>query len=302
MALDEVLAGKAVTTPKTDVAGCLIARAIKPKETGTVTYSKDVSRILQKNCQECHRPGQVGPMPLLTYEDALAWSDTIREVVEEKRMPPWHADPKHGKFANDRSLSKEDRDTLLAWIEQGCPKGDAKDLPPERTFAKGWTIGKPDVVFTMPEAFAVPAKADSNGIRYQYFMVPTELRRRTAGCRRRRRNPGSREVVHHIIVYVGQEGPKARRRQSARRHRQRLPGRLRARRHAGGLRAGHGQEAAQGRGPRLPDALHARRRRAHGPLVGRPDLRQGAAQARGPHARHRAAALAHPAGGATTTR
>src|SRR5262249_14205232 len=91
IALDEVLGGRPVSVARTDVAGCLIARATKPKTDGAVTYAKQVSRILQQNCQECHRPGQIGPMALLTYDDAVSWADTIREVVSESRMPPWHA-------------------------------------------------------------------------------------------------------------------------------------------------------------------------------------------------------------------
>src|SRR5262249_42776776 len=147
-ALEEVLSGKAVSVPRTEAPGCLISRALEPSREGTVTYTKHVSRILQKNCQECHRPEQVGPMPLLTYDDAVAWSGMIQEVVTERRMPPWHADPKHGRFSNDRSLSEADRKTLLSWIEQGCPRGEAKDAPPPRTFASGWSIGKPDVVLS----------------------------------------------------------------------------------------------------------------------------------------------------------
>src|SRR5262249_7317078 len=176
VALEEVLGGKPVSVAATAVSGCLIARARKPKAGGKVTYARHVSRILQKNCQECHRPRQVGPMALLTYEDALAWSGTIKEVVEERRMPPRHADPKHRKFSNDRSLSKEDRATLLSWVEQGCPKGDRRDLPPPRVFPEGWTIGKPDMVIRMPTEYTVPAKAGPRGIRYQYFSVPTRFK------------------------------------------------------------------------------------------------------------------------------
>ena len=83
-------------------------------------------------------------------------------------MPPWHADPRHGKFANDRRLTPEERDTLLAWVEQGCPKGDDKDLPPPAQFAEGWTIGKPDVVFAMAEEFEVPA---TGVLPYKHFVV-----------------------------------------------------------------------------------------------------------------------------------
>ena len=91
-ALDEVLAGKAVSVPKTEVAGCFINRVAVPKTEGAVTYAKHVSRIVQNHCQECHRPGQIGPMPFLSYDDVTAWADTIREVVNDQRMPPWHAD------------------------------------------------------------------------------------------------------------------------------------------------------------------------------------------------------------------
>jgi peroxiredoxin len=201
LALDEALAGKAVSTPLTDAPGCLIARVKTPKESGTITFTKHVSRILQNRCQECHRAGEVGPMPLLTYEDALSWQEMIEEVVSEGRMPPWNADPKHGKFANDRSLTKEEKDTLLGWIKQGCPKGDDKDLPPAREFVKGWSIGKPDAVFEMDKEFTVPADGGAKGVRYQYFRVPTNFSEdrwvQAAECR-----AGAREVVHHIIVYV----------------------------------------------------------------------------------------------------
>jgi peroxiredoxin/mono/diheme cytochrome c family protein len=204
-ALDAVLAGKPVAHPLTAVAGCPLARTIKPKAEGSVTYTKDVAKILQKNCQECHRPDQVGPMSLLTYEDALGWAESIREVVRERRMPPWYADPKHGTFSNDRRLSKEDRDTLLAWIAQDCPKGDPRDLPPAREFPRGWSIGKPDVVFSMPKEFNVPAKGGKNGIRYQNFVVDTNFDE-DRWVQAVEARPGNRAVVHHIIVYVMKPG------------------------------------------------------------------------------------------------
>jgi peroxiredoxin len=206
-ALDEVLAGKAVSVPVTQVEGCFIARAVRPRTDGTITYTRHVARILQKNCQECHRPKQIGPMSLLTYEDAVDWSATIREVVAQKRMPPWHADPEHGRFANDRSLSKEERDTLLTWIDNGMAKGDEKDLPPPAEFAEGWRIGKPDVVFEMPIPYTVPSKKDKRSIRYQYFPVKasfTEDRWIQAAEAR----PGNPKVVHHIIVYIVNPGQK----------------------------------------------------------------------------------------------
>jgi peroxiredoxin len=204
-AIDEVLAGKPVSQRSTQAAGCFIARAVKAKADGSITFSKGVSRVLQKNCQECHRPGQVGPMPLLTYEDAVAWSDTIREAVEQKRMPPWLADPHFGKFQNDRSLPDADRATLLGWIEQGCPKGDSTDLPPPREFAEGLTIGKPDVVFTMPDEFTVPATVDEKGLEYQYFVVRTKFDE-DKWIQAAEAKPGNKAVVHHIIVFVVKPG------------------------------------------------------------------------------------------------
>jgi peroxiredoxin len=200
-ALDAVLAGKGVAQPKTQVAGCIIARAPAPRAGGTVTYSKDVARVVQQHCQECHRPGQIGPMPLLTYDDVSSWAQMIREVIEEKRMPPWHADPKHGKFRNDRSLPAADRTTLLTWIEQGCPRGDDKETPAPRKFSAGWTIGKPDAVFTMPKAFTVPAKAPRNGIPYKYFLVPTHFDH-DVWVQAVEAKPGNRAVVHHILAYI----------------------------------------------------------------------------------------------------
>jgi peroxiredoxin len=201
-ALDEVLAGKQVTQPKTAAPGCIITRAPAPKKDTTVTYAKEVSRIVQKHCQECHRPGQIGPMPLLTYDDVSSWAGMIKEVVQEKRMPPWHADPKHGKFSNDRSLSAEERETLLTWIKQGCPRGNDNDQPPPRQFAEGWGIGKPDVVFTMPKEYKVPARGGKNGIPYQYFLVKTEFPE-DKWIQAVEAKPGNPAVVHHILVHSG---------------------------------------------------------------------------------------------------
>jgi peroxiredoxin len=207
IALDEILAGKPVTQPATTVAGCYISRAIKPKGDGDITYSKQVARIIQNRCQDCHRPGRIGPMSLLTYEDASAWADTIREVVQEGRMPPWFADPQYGKFSNDRRLSPEERGTLLAWIDQGCPKGDDRDLPSPRDFVPGWTIGKPDVVLCMEQEFEVPATAPKTGIPYKYFTVETHFTE-DKWVQRAQAVEGNRSVVHHIVVFIVAPGQK----------------------------------------------------------------------------------------------
>jgi hypothetical protein len=116
-------------------------------------------------------------------------------------MPPWHADPRHGKFANDRSLSKQDREMLLAWLDNGKPRGDDKDLPAPRTFPEGWTIGKPDAVFTMPKAFEVPAETPRGGVAYRYFTVQTDFTE-DRWIERAEAKPDALPVVHHIVVFI----------------------------------------------------------------------------------------------------
>ncbi len=200
-ALKEVLAGKKVTLAKTPVAGCVIARKAAPKKDGPVTFNKEVSRILQKNCQDCHRPGQIGPMSLLTYDDASAWAETIKEVVTDKRMPPWFADPRIGHFSNDRSLPAKEREALLAWIDQGMPKGNNQDLPPPRVFPEVWKIGKPDLIVRMPAEFEVPAQMPKFGVPYKHFVVQTDFDE-DRWVEKAEAKPGAAAVVHHIIAFV----------------------------------------------------------------------------------------------------
>ncbi len=204
-ALDEVLAGKPVSVARTQVAGCRIARLKTTAATGKITYTNQIARLFQKNCQECHRPGEIGPFALMNYREAKGWADMIRETVGNGRMPPWYADPHYSKFANDRRLSKEDKETLLAWIDQGCPQGDDKDLPAPKQWHEGWWIGKPDVVITMKEDFSVPADGGKAGVPYKYFTVPTNFTEdkwiQAAEVR-----PGNRAVVHHIIAFVTEHG------------------------------------------------------------------------------------------------
>jgi peroxiredoxin/mono/diheme cytochrome c family protein len=201
-ALDELLAVKPIRTPTTEVSGCLITRPKKPRVEAQVTYAKHVSRILQKRCQECHRPGEIGPFSLLTYDDTKGWADTIREVVQEERMPPWHPDPRFGHFSNDRRLSREEADVLVAWTEQGCPKGDEKDLPAPASFVEGWKIGKPDAIFSMNEEFKVPA---AGVLPYKMFVVDPGFKE-DRWIQAAEARPGNRAVVHHVLVYILEDG------------------------------------------------------------------------------------------------
>src|SRR5260370_20333871 len=134
------------------------------------TFSKDVAPILYKNCTTCHRPGEIAPMSLLTFKDARPWVKSIGTQVEKGAMPPWHADPSHGEFLNDRRLSSAEEDTILRWVNAGAPEGDPADLPAPPTYAQGWAIGEPDAVFAMLEDYPLPA---TGTVAYQYFEVPT---------------------------------------------------------------------------------------------------------------------------------
>jgi len=168
---------------------------------GKVTFNRDVLPILQKNCQVCHRPGEIGPMSLLNYESTRPWAKAIRAAVISRRMPPWFADRKVGHFANDRRLSDADVSTLAAWADSGALEGDAKDKPAPLEWKEGWNI-QPDLTFEMPVPYNIPA---SGIIEYTYFVVPTSLKQDTWVTMGEIR-PGARSHVHHVIAYVRPPG------------------------------------------------------------------------------------------------
>ena len=202
-ALTELLAGRPVSIAQTAATGCAIASREPPESSqAEVTYARHIAPILQKHCVVCHRPGEVAPFALTSFEQARDWAATIREVVAERRMPPWHADPRYGRFSNDPSLSAEEQAQLEAWTRTGCPPGDATDLPPPATFPKDWTIGQPDVVISMPQPFQVPA---TGVIEYQLIELDPGFKTDTWVAAAEIR-PGNRAVVHHATVYLKPPG------------------------------------------------------------------------------------------------
>jgi len=166
-----------------------------------VTFNKEVLPILQKNCQTCHRPGEIAPMSFLTYKDARPWAKAMKTAVINRQMPPWGADPNYGHFANDRRLSDADISTLSAWADGGAVEGDAKDMPPPRTFQDGWNI-KPDMIIEMPKDFNVPA---SGTVAYQNILVKTNFPEDMWVIAAEMR-PGNNQVVHHGRVLVRRPG------------------------------------------------------------------------------------------------
>jgi len=202
VAIEEVLAGKPVTLASAASQGCHIGRIKEPVANSEVTYTKHIASILNNNCVYCHREKQIAPFSLTNYEDAVGWAEMVREVVNDNRMPPWHADPAHGKFSNDARLSDADKDLINKWVDNGAPQGDPKDLPEPPQFAEGWQIPTPDEVVSMPEEYTVPA---TGTVEYQRFIVDpgwTEDKWiKAMECK-----PGNASVVHHIIVYLVPSG------------------------------------------------------------------------------------------------
>ncbi|WP_153557919.1 redoxin domain-containing protein [Roseimaritima sediminicola] len=198
-ALDELLAGKEVSVPETEVIGCHIGRVKELAPTGDITYTRHIAPILNAHCVSCHREGEIAPFTLTGYEDILGWEDTILEVIKDRRMPPWSANPAHGRFANDPRLSEKDKELLRKWVENGMPEGDPADLPTPPEFTPGWQIPKPDQIIVMDdEPFTVPAEGV---VDYQRFVVDPgwdEDKYIYAAEAR----PQNRSVVHHILVYV----------------------------------------------------------------------------------------------------
>lgn len=197
IAASELLDGKPVSVPETAVDGCLISRA-KKTATGSVTYTKDVLPLFQRACQECHHAGTAAPFSLLTYDDAVSWSAMIKEVVQERRMPPWHADPRHGKFSNNRVLAATEIKALVDWVDQGTPEGNAADAPPAKEFEDGWRIGKPDVIFELPKVVSIPANGT---VPYKYMVTETNFKE-DMWIEAAEARPGNRAAVHHIIVFT----------------------------------------------------------------------------------------------------
>jgi mono/diheme cytochrome c family protein len=162
-----------------------------------VTYSKDVAPIMFSNCVYCHRPGEVAPFSMLAYKDARPWARSIKQRVLNGQMPPWKADPNYGSFQNSKLLSKQDIDTLVAWVDGGAKEGNPADVPPAPQFADGWQIGTPDLVLTMNKPFTIPASGTVPWmtIPSNNYVFPKDTWVQAIEVR-----PGNRRVVHHATA------------------------------------------------------------------------------------------------------
>jgi peroxiredoxin len=202
-AIDETLAGKPVSVAVTSAPGCLIGRTQKVAPHGDITYTKHIAGIMQNRCVECHREKEIAPFPLTNYDEVVGWADMICEVIDQGRMPPWFADPRHGEFKNDARMTDEEKELIHQWVDNGCPEGHEKDLPEPRQFVEGWRIGEPDAVYYMDDKpYDVPAEGV---VEYKHFEVDPQFTedKWIVAAEARPGNPG---VVHHIIVFVQRPG------------------------------------------------------------------------------------------------
>jgi hypothetical protein len=164
----------------------------------SVTFTKDILPVLQRNCQECHRPNNIAPMSFLTYESTRPWAKAIKSAVVTRKMPPWFADAKYGHFSNDRSLQQSDLDKIVSWVDAGAPQGDLHDAPPPRQFPEnGWTT-KPDLVLNgIP--YTVPTHPKNNVIEWMTLVTPTGFTKDT-WVTSIEIKPSELAVTHHICI------------------------------------------------------------------------------------------------------
>jgi hypothetical protein len=166
------------------------------------TFHKDVEPILQARCQTCHRPGEIGPFALITYEQVRPRARAIRASVLQKKMPPWFAAEGSHRFANDPTLTPAEIATLKAWSDAGAPRGNPIDAPPPRQFVEDWNIAQPDAVFEMTSEFEIPVKA---AIEYMHIVLPTGFTE-DKWIQMAEVRPSFRQAVHHVVVYIRPPG------------------------------------------------------------------------------------------------
>jgi hypothetical protein len=182
-------------------AGSAAAQTPAKAASAAVTFTKDVAPILQRSCQNCHRPGQMAPMSLLTYQDVRPWVRSIKQRVVAREMPPWGIDPHIGlqSFKNDPSLRQDEIDTIVKWVDNGAPMGNVADLPKPRQFddSDRWHIGKPDVIVTSPKHIVPSEAADWWGSYYVETGLTEDRYIKAIESK-----PGNTAVVHHLLTYA----------------------------------------------------------------------------------------------------
>lgn len=178
------------------VVGQVSANEISP------TFNKDVAPIIFRNCSSCHRPDEVGPFSLLNYTEAKKRAKQIARVTGKKIMPPWKPSTGHDVFKNARTITDKQIGILKAWVEAGCPEGEARDLPEQPKFPAGWHLGKPDMILKVAKPFTVPAEGPDI---YVHFVLPLDLKE-DKYIKAVQVLPGNRRVAHHGVPILDGSG------------------------------------------------------------------------------------------------
>lgn len=207
-AIEALLAGQQPPRVRTQAVGCIIGREPTASSSGQpasgqpaeITFTRDVAPILQTHCLSCHREGQIGPFALDEYDEVVGWGEMILEVIDQGRMPPWHAAPPHDRFVGARHLPTEEVELLRRWVALGMPEGEPQDLPPAPQFVAGWALPRePDEVLEMA---AAPMEVPATGtVDYQYFVVDPGWKEER-WIQAAEVVPGNSRVVHHAICFV----------------------------------------------------------------------------------------------------
>ena len=202
-ALQAVAADKKLVVAQTQVVGCYFEAWNDKSKSTAISYTRDIAPILNSNCVQCHRDGQVAPFSLMTYDQAAHHAKQMARVTDEQLMPPWKAEPGYGHFLDERRLTDREVSLITQWAQAGAPQGDAADLPPSPTFSDGgWTLGEPDIVLQMPQAFTVPAAGRDV---YRVFPIHIDIPedRYVVGFEFKAR---ATTVLHHALFFLDDTG------------------------------------------------------------------------------------------------
>ena len=196
-ALESLLAGQSIAVAATEPVGCAIQRKLTEAANAPVTYANGVAGILHQHCATCHRPGQIAPFSLLTYEQARRWAANIKYYTQSRAMPPWKPD-NHRMFRGERSLSQSEIETLAQWVNAGAPLGDSAQLPPPPKFTEGWALGTPDLVLGIEDEYVIEGTGNDE---YRCFVLDPKLKedRFVQAVEFR---PGNPKIVHHVMTYI----------------------------------------------------------------------------------------------------
>ena len=202
VAMQAVLSHESVPVSYAEPVGCRFRRELGSEGTGDVTFTRHIAPIVYAHCTECHRPGEVAPFSLISYEDVAKRAEWIQEVIESELMPPWRAAEGYGHFLSERRLTDRQRELIARWVKDGSPKGADEDMPALPEFPSGWALGEPDLILEAPYELTVPAEGPDI---FHHVVLPIDLDEDQSVAAVEFR-PGNPRVVHHAVILVDESG------------------------------------------------------------------------------------------------